>query len=383
FGWLEAEVIDRPSPIPLEGALASGESIKNSVLQGQTHLGIELRCHHKDGTALDAVCSAAPLRDTAGSINGLVIVIVDITLQKKQAEDLRLLQSVVVNTNDAVIITEAEPFDEPGPCILYVNAAFTQITGYQAEEVLGKTPRILQGPKTDRAELDRLRTALSQWQPVTIEVINYRKDGSEFWNEFSLVPVANDEGWYTHWIAVQRDTTRRKRLDEVRLALEREKELSALKTRFFSMASHEFRTPLSTALAAAQVLENSQSAWADTAKRLRNLHRIQDSVRNTVQLLDDILTINRAESGNLAFTPKPLALALYCEHFVEEMKLSASEQHTLTFGTQGRAYTISLDEKLMRSILSNLLSNAIKYSPDGGVVALTLVFAPEGVEIWV
>ncbi|MEO1396618.1 MAG: HAMP domain-containing sensor histidine kinase, partial [Cyanobacteria bacterium J06634_5] len=160
-------------------------------------------------------------------------------------------------------------------------------------------------------------------------------------------------------------------------------ELSALKTRFFSMASHEFRTPLSTALAAAQVLENSQSAWADTAKRLRNLHRIQDSVRNTVQLLDDILTINRAESGNLAFTPKPLALALYCEHFVEEMKLSASEQHTLTFGTQGRAYTISLDEKLMRSILSNLLSNAIKYSPDGGVVALTLVFAPEGVEIWV
>ncbi|MEL6779474.1 MAG: sensor histidine kinase, partial [Cyanobacteria bacterium J06597_16] len=69
--------------------------------------------------------------------------------------------------------------------------------------------------------------------------------------------------------------------------------------------------------------------------------------------------------------------------FVEEMKLSASEQHTLTFNTQGRAYTISLDEKLMRSILSNLLSNAIKYSPDGGVVALTLVFAPEGVEIWV
>jgi len=137
-------------------------------------------------------------------------VIVDITAQRKQAEELRLLQSVVVNTNDAVIITEAEPFDPPGPRILYVNAAFTEITGYEAAEVLGKTPRILQGPKTDRAELDRVRTALSQWQPVTVEVINYRKDGSEFWNEFSLVPVADTEGWYTHWIAVQRDTTRRK-----------------------------------------------------------------------------------------------------------------------------------------------------------------------------
>ncbi|MEO1622423.1 MAG: PAS domain S-box protein, partial [Cyanobacteria bacterium J06632_3] len=381
FGWQETELVDCPSPISLQVPLADGETLQTSVLQGETHLGLELQCYKKNGFSVDVMCSAAPLRETDGKINGLVAVITDITEQKQQAEELRLLQSVVVNTNDAVIITEAEPFDEPGPRILYENAAFTQITGYKPEEVLGKTPRILQGPKTDRAELDRLRSALSQWQSVTIEVINYRKDGSEFWNEFSLVPVADAEGWYTHWIAVQRDTTRRKYLDEVRLALEREKELSALKTRFFSMASHEFRTPLSTALAAAQLLENSQSAWEDTAKRLRNLNRIQESIRNTVQLLDDILTINRAESGNLAFTPRPLALALYCDHFVEEMQLSAGDEHTLVFSVQGEVCSISLDEKLMRSILSNLLSNAIKYSPTGGIIELILTFGPDAVQL--
>ncbi|MEL7054542.1 MAG: PAS domain S-box protein [Cyanobacteria bacterium J06588_5] len=172
FGWQPTEVIDQPSPILLGAFTADNERLIQSVLQGCTHLGLELQCRHKDGTAVEVMCSVAPLRDpagnmaentvgesaessvdnkhNAGNISGLVAVMVDITAQRQQAEELRLLQSVVVNTNDAVIITEAEPFDEPGPRILYVNDAFTQITGYQPEEVLGKTPRILQGPKTDR-----------------------------------------------------------------------------------------------------------------------------------------------------------------------------------------------------------------------------------------
>ena len=214
FGWTAADVIDRPSPVRLDDQLEDCTTLQSSVLQGKTYTRVELRRHKKDGTPIDIIFSAAPLPDTDGHISGIVAVIADITEQKQRAEQLRLLQSVVVNTNDAVIITEAEPIDAPGPRILYVNEAFTQITGYQPEEVLGQTPRILQGAKTDQAELHKVRTALSCWQPVTVEVINYRKDGSEFWNEFSLVPVADSQGWYTHWIAVQRDTTGRKRAEQ-------------------------------------------------------------------------------------------------------------------------------------------------------------------------
>jgi PAS domain S-box-containing protein len=379
FGWTESEVLDRPSPIVLDEQQEDATTLQNNVLKGKTYARVELHCHQKDGTAIDIIFSAAPLSNTNGQISGLVAVIADITEQKQRAEQLRLLQSVVVNTNDAVIITEAEPIDEPGPRILYVNEAFTRITGYSPDEVLGKTPRILQGAKTDPAELQKIRTAISHWQSVTVEVINYRKDGSEFWNEFNLVPVANAKGWYTHWIAVQRDTTARKRADEIRLALERERELSALKTRFFSMASHEFRTPLSTVLAAAQVLENSQEEWNNTEKRLRNLYRIQGSVKNMVQLLDDILTINRAEAGNLTFNPKPLDLELYCRQFIEEMRLSTDTQHRLNFTCQGNSTPACLDEKLLHSILANLLSNAIKYSPQGGNVCLTLTFQADTV----
>ncbi len=136
------------------------------------------------------------------------------TSRDAKEERLRLLESVVVNANDAVLITEAEPVDLPGPRIVYANAAFTRTTGYTPEEVLGKTPRILQGPGTDDAPRQRLKKSLKRWKPIEVELLNYRKDGSQFWVELSIVPVADEKGWFTHWVSVQRDITERKRNEE-------------------------------------------------------------------------------------------------------------------------------------------------------------------------
>lgn len=132
-----------------------------------------------------------------------------------RTERLRLLESVAVHARDSIVITEAEPLDQPGPRILYCNEAFTRATGYSSAEVLGKTPRILQGVNTDPAARARLREALSAWQPVEIEMINYRKDGTEFWVELSIVPVADDRGWFTHWVSVQREITERKEAEKL------------------------------------------------------------------------------------------------------------------------------------------------------------------------
>ncbi|MEG4323524.1 MULTISPECIES: PAS domain S-box protein [unclassified Microcoleus] len=146
----------------------------------------------------------------AGEAVRMVGTVREISDRKARELQLRLLELVVTTTNDAVLITEAEPIDEPGPRILYVNPAFTRMTGYTLEEVLGKTPRILQGEKTNRASLDRIRRALKTWQPVRVDLINYRKDGTEFWVELSIVPIADESGWFTHWVAVQRDISDRK-----------------------------------------------------------------------------------------------------------------------------------------------------------------------------
>ncbi|MDR3405033.1 MAG: PAS domain S-box protein [Chthoniobacter sp.] len=138
----------------------------------------------------------------------------DITERKQAEAQLRLLETCVARLNDIVIITEAEPQDEPGPRILFVNDAFIRRTGYSREEVLGRSPRFLQGPKTSRAELDRVRAALRQWKPVRAELINYTKSGEEFWIELEIVPVADATGRFTHWVSVERDITERNRTGE-------------------------------------------------------------------------------------------------------------------------------------------------------------------------
>ena len=139
--------------------------------------------------------------------SGLTIFIRDITKQKKEEQHLKLLESVITNTTDAVLITEAEPFDSSEPRILYVNDAFTRMTGYTKEEVIGKTPLILQGPKTNKKELKRLRKCFRSWQLCEATLINYKKNGEEFWVNFSSNPVADENGWYTHWIFIEREVT--------------------------------------------------------------------------------------------------------------------------------------------------------------------------------
>jgi diguanylate cyclase (GGDEF)-like protein/PAS domain S-box-containing protein len=125
-------------------------------------------------------------------------------------ERLRLLESVVVNANDAVMITSAKSGAGFSSRIQYVNPAFVRATGYGAEEIVGRTPGILQGPLTDAAACTRIRQALADWKPIEVELQIYRKDGSPCWVELSIAPVSNQQGDYTHWVTVQRDITQRK-----------------------------------------------------------------------------------------------------------------------------------------------------------------------------
>lgn len=144
------------------------------------------------------------------AIRGIVANSRDITKQKEEEQQLRLLSSAVTNTKDSVVITEVELIDNFGPKIIYVNEAFTKMTGYKASEIIGKTTKILHGPNTDHEELKKMNKAIEKWESCEITIVNYKKNGEEFWNNFKISPVADDKGIYTHWIAIQRDVTEQK-----------------------------------------------------------------------------------------------------------------------------------------------------------------------------
>ncbi len=159
--------------------------------------------------------------------------------------------------------------------------------------------------------------------------------------------------------------------EEVSRALEKERELGELKTRFISMASHEFRTPLATILSSAELLERYSHKWT-ADKMVEHLHRIQTATQNMTVLLEDVLLVGKAEAGKLEFTPAAMNLDKFCRDMMEELQLGLGAKHSLVLTVEGDGTAAYMDEKLLRHILSNLLSNAIKYSPPGSEVYLGL-----------
>jgi PAS domain S-box-containing protein len=131
----------------------------------------------------------------------------DITLRKEEEHQLRLLESVVTHTKDAVIITSTEIIEEIGAEIIYINKAFLEMTGFAPEDVLGKSTRVLTGPETNFAEIARLKTAMRKGESCNIKSIFYKKNGETYWGSLAIAPVTDSSGEIKNYIAINRDIT--------------------------------------------------------------------------------------------------------------------------------------------------------------------------------
>ena len=168
------------------------------------------------------------------------------------------------------------------------------------------------------------------------------------------------------------DIDNRKRAEaELLAAMQREKELSEMKSKFVSTASHEFRTPLATMLSSAELLEH-YSDGLSPAEKLNLLQTIQSGAKRMSEMIDDVLTLGRVESGVLSLNAGRMNLSELCRTVASEFRIAQGKQHVITLDDRFDRADVELDEKLLRHILNNLLSNAVKYSPPGSEVTLSL-----------
>ena len=190
-------------------------------------------------------------------------------------------------------------------------------------------------------------------------------------------------------MAIVRDISDRKQAEaDIRQTLAQQRHLNELKSRFVTMASHEFRTPLTSILSSAELLEHYGHKWGPE-KQYKYLHRIQSSVMHMTELLNDVLLLGKADAGKLELNPTNINLFEFCQDLVEEMATS-NPTHQIVFNSKSCSDAgggcgqnnndcglVCLDEKMLRHIINNLLSNAIKYSPDSDRVIFDLLCQPQ------
>ncbi|MBW4671527.1 MAG: PAS domain-containing protein [Cyanomargarita calcarea GSE-NOS-MK-12-04C] len=254
------------------------------------------------------------------------------------------------------------------------NRNFAQMSSVgSSENIVGKTDYELAWKKEEADFFFECDSRVMDGNTPEYHIIEclIQADGKQAWLESNKIPLHDLEGNVVGILGTFENITERKQAEEdIRNALEKERELIELKSRFISITSHEFRTPLSTILSSADILEFYNQKLSEDNKN-KHLQRIKNSVKNMIELLDDVLFIGKDEAGKQELKPRLFELVQFCSGLVEQIQISTS--HKITFSNQDEYINACMDEKLLRQILCNLISNAIKYSPQGNTVYFDLV----------
>ncbi len=289
--------------------------------------------------------------------------------------------------------------------IVRINPSAERLFGYDPGELLGQPIEVLIPHKFANAHVEYRKNYTgsphARSMGAGIDLFGRKKDGSEFSVEVSLSPYTNEQGRYIIGFVI--DITMRKQAEQklksysaelekqvknrtlileeaiaelektkedLHQALAKERELGELKSRFVSMASHEFRTPLTTILSSLSLV-TKYSDVNDKENQLKHVNKIKASINNLTDILNDFLSVSKFEEGKIVNNPEQLNLYQFLEDIVNEMQQMAHNGQVLQLNYNGN-HTANIDSKLLKHVLFNLISNAIKFSPQNGVVHINV-----------
>ncbi|BAY12184.1 PAS domain S-box protein [Calothrix sp. NIES-2098] len=373
-GYWASEVIGQSFCLFLNNGINQLELQQlNAAMQAGKDCSVILRNYRKDGRISWNELNISPVYDVAGVLTHYIGIQTDIS-DRKQAETALLVSQqrlqYLLSSTPAVIYTCKLSGDFGAT---FVSENVKAMMGYEAKEFVEDSSFWSRNIHPD--DLSEIFIELAQALDRGHYSLNYRflhQDGNYRWVCDKGKLMKDETGKLVEFVGYWADITEQKQLEQELIhALEKEKELNELKSRFISMTSHEFRTPLSTILSSAELLEHYRHKWTQE-KQLIHLRRIQSAVSRMTDMLNEVLFIGKADAGILDYQPTSFDLVEYCCQLIEDFELDLNNQRRISFNTHPEVIPCFMDEKLLGHILNNLLSNAIKYSPSDSNVALTL-----------
>jgi PAS domain S-box-containing protein len=378
YGYTAAEAIGQDVGMlrPPEAEDDISENVKR-VWQGEDVAEQEAIRLTKDGRRIPVSITLFPIRNAHGEIVAISSISRDLTALRQTQSALRLRDRALDATRNGIVITDPALPDNP---IVDVNPAFTELTGYARSKALGRNCRFLQGPDTDPIVVERLRVQQEANSDSFETLLNYRKDGSPFWNDLSIAAVRDANGAVTHFIGVLSDATERKQHElELQIALEAAQAGERAKSQFLAMMSHELRTPLQAVLGYAHFLLHSPSGSL-TPEQREDVNAIQLSAGRMVTLIEQLLDLTRMEAGRLDLAMEPVDLATTLDQVQQDIAPMVADK-ALTFAVDLPAAMppIQCDPLRLRQILLNLVGNAVKFTNTGGITVAVTVEACDAI----
>ena len=301
------------------------------------------------------------IKDEQGKPSRMIGAIQDITQKKEEELRLKLLETVILQTKDAIIITEAHFNGNKLPKIIYVNPAFTTMTGYNGNEIIDQSPDFLSGPKTDPDTIKQLITGIKENQECVFEMINYKKNGEEFWVHFSMIPIYNSDKKKTHWISIQRDITEEKKQEKEKeqLILKLTQNNNDLK-QFSYITSHNLRAPISNLTGLLSLLEHIPIEDTELNEVLDGFKTSTIKINETVNHLTEIMIIkNKSTIDN-----QIIHLETTLKHSLDQLSTQINTVEPIIIADFKKIPEISTNKTYIESIFVNLISNALKYKSD-------------------
>jgi len=327
---------------------------------GEAMLNVEEINHQADGLERVLLTSRVPLRDSSGTVMGILGVFTDITEQKRLEHQLKLQGSALAAIANAVVIT-----DSSGN-IVWVNPAFSELTGYTREEVVGKSPAMLKSGQHDAAFYRQLWSTINSGAVWQGEIINRRKDGSLYHEDMTVTPVRDSDNRITHFVAIKQDITDRLRAE--RLANERDRLRDSVKAHehLIGVVGHELRTPLAGLMIIAEFLQHSSDR--NTAEFDSFLGSVLEEVQRMSGTVNDLLEVARLDSGIAKWNWGEVDVHKTCSEAAASIRpLIDATQISLTVHVQSEELAMYGDAAAIRRLLINLLSNASKHTTEGAI----------------